>query len=109
MIARKLTCLFLAVVFALAMVVPATAGDTPPPGSDDKNVHPWDNNDGFGARGGPLEVYSRPIIIFAFGYSRPAVMLFSKSGSRISPEPWTITRTPERTPLRVAATRNARR
>jgi len=65
MIARRLLCMLLAVVFALATVPLTVAGDTPPPGMDDRNIHPWDNNDGHGS-GGPAEVVTRPVI-FWFG------------------------------------------
>ena len=67
MIARKLVCLLLAAIFALATVPVTLAGDTPPPGIDDHSIHPWDNNDGYGATGGPAEVSTRPVIFFWFG------------------------------------------
>jgi hypothetical protein len=39
MIARKLMCLALAVIFVFAAVPVTVAGDTPPPGTDDHNIH----------------------------------------------------------------------
>jgi hypothetical protein len=72
MIARKLLCLLMALVFVLATAPLTLAGDTPPPANDDHNIHPWDNNDGHAA-GGHAEVIVRPGILFGFG---PAGQLF---------------------------------
>ena len=109
MIARKLICLLMAFVFALAVSVPALAGDTPPPGTDDYSIHPWDTSDGLGAGGGHTEVYSHFIVVPVFCHF-PSTFLFlvSKADSRPSPSV-TSTETPERRPLRAASTRTFRR
>jgi hypothetical protein len=109
MIARKLTCLVLAFVFALGMFIPATAGDTPPPGTDDNSIHPWDNNDGFSSHGGHTEVYSYPSVIFLIGPMHSAVWVFVRQNDKSTAPPVVSTRNTDRTPLRAQSTRNVRR
>jgi len=83
MIARKLLCLLLALVFAFATFPPALAGDTPPPDKDDHSIHPWDNNDGHAASG-PSNVIVLPGIFFGFG---PSGQLFWVSITRVQSSP----------------------
>lgn len=102
MIARKLLCLLMAVVFVFATVPLTLAGDTPPPANDDQNIHPWDNNDGHAA-GGHSEVVVRPGILFGFG---PAGQLFWVNIARV--ESSAPTATAAKQPVTRSANRSAK-
>lgn len=92
MIARKLMCLVLAVTFLLVAVPVTMAGDTPPPGTDDHSIHPWDNNDGH-ASGGPVEVVTRPWSFFWFGSTGQLFWVtFNRSAPTETPQTRVITR-----------------
>jgi hypothetical protein len=74
MLLKKTTCLLLTLIFICTVAVPVVADSDPPPPAGEGNIHPWDNNDDFDYRGGPLQLQRRPWL-FGYGFNGRLVML----------------------------------